>query len=195
MNKEAKITVCLLALLFMGFIIYQIDSQRRDLIKILDTHEKKMDSVLENFKNINNHYDSLLNIVDSLPLGSPLDTLVISSNYGWRKNPVRLGWQMHAGTDYLAAWYDTVYATGSGVVNKTHWMGGYGRCIVIEHAWGYQSRYAHLYKYLVKKGDTVQKGQPIARAGNSGAVTGAHLHYEIRRYGKSANPSLFMLDN
>ena len=195
MNKEAKITVCLLALLFMGFIIYQIDSQRRDLIKILDTHEKKMDSVFENFNNINNHYDSLLNIVGSLPLGSPLDTLVISSNYGWRKNPVRLGWQMHAGTDYLAAWYDTVYATGSGVVNKTHWMGGYGRCIVIEHAWGYQSRYAHLYKYLVKKGDTVQKGQPIARAGNSGAVTGAHLHYEIRRDGKSANPSLFMLDN
>jgi Membrane proteins related to metalloendopeptidases len=195
MNKEAKITICLLALLFMGFIIFQVDSQRRKLIEVLDTHEKKMDSVLQNYKDLNHHYDSLLNIVDSLPLGSPLDTLIISSNYGWRKSPVRSGWQMHAGTDFLAAWYDTVYATGSGIVKKTHWMGGYGRCIVIDHAWGYQSRYAHLYKYFVSRGDTVYKGQPIARAGNSGAVTGAHLHYEIRRNGQPADPSLFLLDN
>ena len=194
MNKEAKITMCLLALLFMGTIIYQIDSQRRSLMNILKTHEEKMDDVLEKYKNINSHYDSLLNIVDSLPLGSPLDTLVISSEYGWRKSPFRAGWQMHSGTDYYAAWHDTVYATGNGVVNKTHWMGGYGRCIVIDHAWGYQSRYAHLYKYLVNKGDTVYKGQAIARAGNSGHVTGPHLHYEVRRNGKPGNPSKFLLD-
>ena len=195
MDKEAKITMCVLALIFMGIIVYHIDNQRRMLKNIIDKHEQKLDIILEDYKKVNSYYDSLLNIVDSLPLGSPLDTLIISSDYGWRKNPVRLGWQMHAGTDYLAAWYDTVYATGNGVVSKTHWMGGYGRCIVIDHAWGYQSRYAHLYRYLVKKGDTVQKGQPIARAGNSGAVTGAHLHYEIRRNGKTADPSLFVLDN
>ena len=195
MDKEAKITICILALFFMGIVIYHVDNQRRMLKNIIDKHEQKLDLILDDYKNLNIYYDSLLNIVDSLPLGSPLDTLIISSDYGWRKNPVRLGWQMHAGTDYLAAWYDTVYATGNGVVSKTHWMGGYGRCIVIDHAWGYQSRYAHLYRYLVKKGDTVQKGQPIARAGNSGAVTGAHLHYEIRRDGKTADPSLFVLDN
>ena len=58
-----------------------------------------------------------------------------------------------------------------------------------------ESKYAHLYKYFVKQGDSVYKGQPIARAGNSGAVTGPHLHYEVRRNGKSANPSQFVLDN
>ena len=195
MNKEAKITVCLLALLFMGFIIYQIDSQRRDLIEIMNTHEKKMDRVLKQYEDINSHYDSVLNIIDSLPLGSPLDTLEISSDYGWRRSPFNVGWQMHAGTDYLAAWHDTVYATGNGIVSKSRWMGGYGRCIVIDHAWGYQSKYAHLYRYFVRAGDTVEKGQAIARAGNSGAVTGPHLHYEVRRNGKSANPSQFMLDN
>ena len=195
MNKEAKITVCLLAILFMGFITYQIDSQRRDLIKIMNTHEKKMDKVLQQYRDMNTHYDSLINIVDSLPLGSPLDTLEISSDYGWRRSPFNVGWQMHAGTDYMAAWHDTVYATGNGVVSKSRWMGGYGRCIVIDHAWGYQSKYAHLYRYFVKTGDTVYKGEPIARAGNSGAVTGPHLHYEVRRNGKSANPSQFVLDN
>ena len=95
----------------------------------------------------------------------------------------------------MAAWHDTVYATGNGVVSKSRWMGGYGRCIVINHAWGYQSKYAHLHRYFVTRGDTVYKGQAIARAGNSGAVTGPHLHYEVRRDGKAANPSLFVLDN
>jgi len=195
MNKEAKITVCLLAVIFMGIVIFEIDSQRRTLLKIMNTHEEKMDRVLQQYQDLNTHYDSLINIIDSLPLGSPLDTLEISSNYGWRRSPFRAGWQMHAGTDYMAAWHDTVYATGNGVVQKCSWMGGYGRCIVIDHAWGYQSKYAHLYKYYVKSGDTVTKGQPIARAGNSGAVTGPHLHYEVRRNGVTANPSLFVLDN
>ena len=195
MSKEAKITIWLLALLFMGFIIYQIDSQRRDLIDVMDTHEEKMNEVLQQYQDMNIHLDSLLNIIDNLPLGSPLDTLEVSSDYGWRRSPFNVGWQMHAGTDYMAAWHDTVYATGNGVVSKSRWMGGYGRCIVIDHTWGYQSKYAHLHRYFVRAGDTVYKGQAIARAGNSGAVTGPHLHYEVRRNGKSANPSQFVLDN
>ena len=195
MNKEAKITICLLVIFFIGFILHQIDSQRRDLINIMDSHEMEMNEVLQQYQDINMHLDSLLNIIDNLPLGSPLDTLQVSSEYGWRRSPLRTGWQMHGGTDYLAAWQDTVYATGNGVVKRARWNAGYGRCIIIDHTWGYQSTYAHLYKYFVRRGDTVSKGQPIARAGNSGAVTGPHLHYEVRRYGKRANPSLFVLDN
>ena len=194
MNKQAKITVCCLALLIMGHIIYTVDSQRRHLQSIIKDSELTRDSALNELRELNLHYDSLLNIIDSLPLGSPLDTLEISSDYGWRRSPINMGWQMHSGTDYMAAWHDTVYATGNGVVRKTHWMGGYGRCIVIDHAWGYQSKYAHLYKYFVEKGDTVYKGQAIARAGNSGAVTGPHLHYEVRRGKKTVNPALIMLD-
>ena len=99
MSKEAKITICLLALLFMGFIIHQINTQRRDLIDVMDTHEEKMNEVLQQYQDMNIHLDSLLNIIDSLPLGSPLDTLEVSSEYGWRRSPFNVGWQMHAGTD------------------------------------------------------------------------------------------------
>mgnify|MGYP001317232883 FL=1 len=174
--------------------IYTVDTQRRHLKSIIKNSEIRIDSALNELRKLNLHYDSLLNIVDSLPLGSPLDTLEISSDYGWRRSPFNVGWQMHAGTDYMAAWHDTVYATGAGIISKSNWIGGYGRCIIIEHAWGYESKYAHLYKYFVKKGDTVYKGQAIARAGNSGAVTGPHLHYEVRRNGKTTNPETFMLD-
>jgi len=172
------------------------------LQETIQNQEQKLDIILQDYKNtiqsykdLTIYYDSLVLIVDSLPLGSPLDTLEVSSKYGWRRSPLRKGWQMHAGIDYMAIWSDTVYATGSGVVRRASNNQGYGRCIMIDHAWGYQSTYAHLYRYFVKRGDTVQKGQPIARAGNSGAVTGPHLHYEIRRNGKTANPSLFVLDN
>ena len=199
---EGRITLCILAFIVLGLIIYHLDSSRRMLQETIQNQEQKLDIFLwihknniQNYKDLNIYYDSLILIVDSLPLGSPLDTLEVSSNYGWRRSPLRKGWQMHAGTDYMAAWHDTVYATGNGVVSKSRWMGGYGRCIVIDNTWGYQSTYAHLYRYFVRRGDTVHKGQPIARAGNSGAVTGPHLHYEVRRYGKRANPSLFVLDN
>ena len=194
MNKEGKITLCILALIAMSHIIYTVDTQRRHLKSIIKNSEIRIDSALNELRKLNLHYDSLLNIVDSLPLGSPLDSLKISSEYGWRRSPFNVGWQMHGGTDYMAAWHDTVYATGNGVVSKSRWIGGYGRCIIIDHAWGYESKYAHLHKYFVKKGDTVYKGQAIARAGNSGAVTGPHLHYEVRRNGKTTNPEAFMLD-
>lgn len=178
----------------MCFIMYYINSQEKLLNDNIQVHETELNDLYKQYQNIYTLYDSLINIIDNLPLGSPLDTLEISSDYGWRRSPLRTGWQMHGGTDYLAAWQDTVYATGSGVVKRARWNAGYGRCIIIDHTWGYQSTYAHLYRYFVRRGDTVSKGQPIARAGNSGAVTGPHLHYEVKRFGKRANPSLFMLD-
>ena len=97
-------------------------------------------------------------------------------------------WRMHSGTDFLAAWSDTVYATGNGLVSRVRRNFGYGRQIKIEHCGNYSSSYSHLYRYFVKEGDSVKLGQPIARAGNSGAVTGPHLHYEISRNGKTTNP-------
>jgi len=133
--------------------------------------------------------EKLYMILDSLPLGSPInDTIRISSDYGGRRNPFGRGWNFHSGLDIHAWIYDTIYATGSGIVKNAYWMGGYGRCVVISHPGGYESMYAHLYKMFVNKGDTVQKGEAIGRAGNSGAVTGPHLHYEIRRNGKSTDP-------
>jgi len=162
-------------------------------------YNKKIDEIhldtQHKIDSLNNHMDSLCNDInnlhqylDSLPLGSPLDTLIISSNYGWRRSPLHRGWRMHSGTDFFAAWSDTVYATGNGLVYRARRNFGYGRQIKIEHCGEYYSSYSHLYRYFVKEGDSVKLGQPIARAGNSGMVTGPHLHYEIYRNGKTTNP-------
>ena len=133
------------------------------------------------------------NILDSLPLGSPLDTLKISSNYGSRKNISTKKWEHHSGTDFIADWRDTVYATGNGIIEKSYYSNGYGRTIVISHIRGYKSRYAHLTRYFVKSGDLVKKGDPIGTAGNTGNSRGYHLHYEVSRYGKLTNPKKYII--
>ena len=150
--------------------------------------QHKIDSLNNDMDSLCNDINTLHQYLDSLPLGSPLDTLIISSNYGWRRSPIHRGWRMHSGTDFFAAWSDTVYATGNGLVYRARRNFGYGRQIKIEHCGEYYSSYSHLYRYFVKEGDSVKLGQPIARAGNSGMVTGPHLHYEIYRNGKTTNP-------
>ena len=176
------------------FLLLMGDYYNTQLDMIEDKTNTKLDSLQNHIDSLNKDINILEEYLDSLPLGSPLDTLVISSNYGWRRSPIYRGWRMHSGTDFFAAWSDTVYATGNGLVTKVRSNFGYGRQIKIEHCGDYYSSYSHLYRYLVKEGDSVSLGQPIARAGNSGMVTGPHLHYEILRGGKTTNPIEF-IDN
>lgn len=170
------------------FILLMGNHYTTQLDYIQDETNKKIDSLHHHIDSLSNDINTLEEYLDSLPLGSPLDTLIISSNYGWRKSPIYLGWRMHSGTDFFASWSDTVYSTGNGRVTNVHRNFGYGRQIKIEHCGGYHTSYSHLYRYLVKEGDSVRLGQPIAKAGNSGMVTGPHLHYEILRNGKTTNP-------
>ena len=171
-----------LSILFLSnYYNKKIDEIRFDTQYKIDSLNTHMDSLCNDINNLHQY-------LDSLPLGSPLDTLIISSNYGWRRSPLHRGWRMHSGTDFFAAWSDTVYATGNGLVYRARRNFGYGRQITIEHCGDYYSSYSHLYRYFVKEGDSVKLGQPIARAGNSGMVTGPHLHYEIYRNGKTTNP-------
>jgi 3D (Asp-Asp-Asp) domain-containing protein len=139
--------------------------------------------------------DSLLNVIeelkttfDSIPTGIPLDTLVIQDGYGVRKHPIFGRWQMHSGIDLIDSWHDTVYSTASGTVNFSGWNYGYGRCVEIEHAFSFITKYAHLHKLFVNKEDNVIKGQAIGIMGNTGDVTGPHLHYEISHDGKTIDP-------
>ena len=95
---------------------------------------------------------------------------------------------MHSGVDLIDTYRDTVYATASGVVQFASWNYGYGRCIEIEHAFSFTTKYAHLHKIFVKKGENIVKGQAIGLMGSTGDVTGQHLHYEISHDGKTIDP-------
>lgn len=112
----------------------------------------------------------------------------VASGYGMRIDPVYHVRRFHAGMDFTAPVGTDVYATGNGVVSFVGWKQGYGNTVEIDHGYGYMTRYAHLYKSLVRRGQRVKRSDIIALVGNTGKSTGPHLHYEVRYHGEAVDP-------
>lgn len=113
----------------------------------------------------------------------------LSDSYGWRKHPVYRKRLFHAGIDISAPRGTRISAAMAGTVVHAGWLSGYGKLVVIRHANGLSTRYGHCSKISVRKGQTVKAGQSIASVGATGVATGNHLHFEVRRNGKTVNPS------
>ncbi|MBO7257010.1 MAG: M23 family metallopeptidase [Bacteroidales bacterium] len=121
------------------------------------------------------------------------ENVKFTSGYGRRLDPVsRKRVKQHNGIDLApksGKQGEPIYATGNGVVTKVSFQtGGFGQYIEIDHGFGYVTRYAHLRKTNVAKGQTVKRGQQIAEMGNTGRSTATHLHYEVLYMGKPVNP-------
>ncbi|MBR7129292.1 MAG: M23 family metallopeptidase [Tidjanibacter sp.] len=111
--------------------------------------------------------------------------------YGRRLHPIYKRYIHHKGIDFGGRRGDPIYATGNGVVSHTEKglrRKGYGQQIVIDHGFGYKTRYAHLNERLVKKGQEVKRGELIGYMGNTGGSTGPHLHYEVIYMGRDVDP-------
>ena len=117
----------------------------------------------------------------------------LSSGFGVREDPVYGGTARHKGQDFAAPKGTPVYATGDGVVLKARFQfRGYGNEVVIDHGFGYQTRYAHLNTIEVREGMKVGRGDRIGTIGNSGKSTGYHLHYEVIYMNVQRNPMNYM---
>ncbi len=117
----------------------------------------------------------------------------INNEFGFRRNPFGgRSYEFHAGMDIDGDKGDLIVAPANGVVLKAGWQGGYGYMIEIDHGNGLSTRYGHLSKLEVKKGDTIQRGQLIGLIGSTGRSTGPHLHYELRLDDKAINPRRFL---
>ncbi len=115
--------------------------------------------------------------------------------FGMRWHPTLGGWRMHTGLDLSAPRGAEVYATANGTVAESKALGGYGRQILIDHEFGYKTRYAHLSESFVQPGQEVVRGEVIGLTGNTGRSSGPHLHYEVIYRGNHQNPlNYFSLD-
>lgn len=123
---------------------------------------------------------------------SPLNRLIVTSKYGSRRHPVLKQTIHHAGVDLKAPVGTKVMSAKSGTVTFAGYSGNYGYLVVVSHPDGYETRYAHLSKVKVKKGQKVNSRQLIALSGNTGRSTGPHLHFEVRRNGKALNPIAYV---
>jgi murein DD-endopeptidase MepM/ murein hydrolase activator NlpD len=113
----------------------------------------------------------------------------VASGYGWRIDPVYNTRKYHAGMDFSANKGTDVFVTGNGRVVSAGWQQGYGLCIDVDHGYSYLTRYGHLSKINVIKGQLVKRGDKIGEVGNTGKSTGPHLHYEVHLRGVPQNPA------
>lgn len=145
---------------------------------------------------IANHLDRLKEVkraLASVPLAMPLKTRYrLSSEFGTRSDPFTSETAFHPGMDFGADWKSPVLATAPGVISFVGTRTGYGRTVEIDHGNGFKTRYAHLHRITVKRGQKVELHDTIGLVGSTGRATGPHLHYEVHFNRKLRNPKRFI---
>lgn len=120
----------------------------------------------------------------------------IASGFGYRIDPIYKDRRLHAGLDFTAASGTPIYATADGVVRDAGFnTGGYGNRVLINHGFGYETTYSHMYKIKARVGERVKRGEVIGYIGNTGKSTGPHLHYEVHRNGVPVDPIYYFYND
>ncbi len=135
---------------------------------------------------------ALQHLVEHLPLGKPVASARTTSRFGRRYDPFSHRPAMHSGQDFVGKKGARIVATANGRVISAERRGAYGKMVVLDHGFGITTRYAHLSKIAVHKGQRVKKGQRIGSQGSTGRSTGEHLHYEVRYNKTAVNPMKFI---
>lgn len=150
------------------------------LMDTLDSKEKELQDFIAD---IEERFEYLETVPDLWPT-----TGRITSKFGTRKDPFTNETAFHEGIDIANSAGTNIVAAAKGTVTFSGYNSGYGRAIIINHGNGYKTVYGHVSKLLVSTGDKVEKGQIIAKMGNTGRSTGPHLHFEVHKDGKLLNP-------
>jgi murein DD-endopeptidase MepM/ murein hydrolase activator NlpD len=163
---------------------------------------KKMDQLSKQLYIQSKSFDEVIEMAQkksdmlaSIPAIQPVSNKELkrlSSGFGRRIDPYYKKPKFHYGVDFSAPQGTPIYATGNGTVKKTRKSRrGFGNHIVIDHGYGYESLYAHMQKYTVRRGQKVKRGDLIGYVGNSGKSTAPHLHYEVHKDGRKINPAYY----
>jgi murein DD-endopeptidase MepM/ murein hydrolase activator NlpD len=163
------------------------DSGSLDMEVLREQIELAMQSVSE----IRGYIAEQKDIHLATPLGWPVAG-TISSPYGYRNHPVHEERKFHTGVDLSVPSGSAVKATADGIVSFAGWTENSGIVVVVEHGRGFSTAYAHNRKAVVRVGQRIARGDVIAMSGSTGLSTGPHVHYEIWRNGRHADPAGFL---
>ena len=169
-----------------------------EISKKIELIEKKLASQSKSFDQVFDLTKEKQKMIKSIPSIQPVsnrDLKRIASGFGLRMHPIYKILKMHKGMDFTAPIGTEIYATGDGIVERVGWVGGYGKTIMINHGFGYKTRYAHCSKYKCRKGQKVKRGDLIGFVRNTGQSTGPHLHYEVFKNKKQINPVNFFFND
>ncbi|MCB9195388.1 MAG: M23 family metallopeptidase [Flavobacteriales bacterium] len=167
-----------------GELLLELSNKIAIVEKKLYAQSVSFDSVIAMSKK----KEDLLKAVPSIQPISNDDLTHLASGFGMRMHPIYKILKMHTGLDFTADIGTPIFATGDAVVEQCDVMSGYGQMVVLNHGFGYKTRYAHVSEYKCKPGQKVKRGDVIALVGNTGASVGPHLHYEVLYKGVHVNP-------
>jgi murein DD-endopeptidase MepM/ murein hydrolase activator NlpD len=179
-----------------GFISKEAGEILSNAHKLIDQLAREVKLQQSSYQEIQKRYEHNQVFFGHLPAIKPMDGYYTLNGFGMRIHPVLRVFRMHEGVDIINDVGTNVYATADGVVRYAgRTEGGYGSVVDIDHGFGYSTVYAHLSRISVKPGQTVKRGDLIAKSGRSGLVSGPHLHYEIRKNGRKQNPVDYFFDD
>ena len=165
----------------------------RTMHQSLDDLERGIEQRRENNTELEKFLDDQKILLASTPSIWPTRGWM-SSRFGYRTSPFTKKKEFHRGIDISARRGSPVLSPANGMVIFNGWRRGYGRVIVMKHARGFKTKYAHLKKSLIKKGQYVKKGTKIGLVGSSGRTTGPHLHYEVHLNNAPVNPLRYIFN-
>lgn len=173
--------------------------------EVLTNLAKKIDQLSNRLVVQSKSYDELAKLaarksemLASIPAIQPIankDLNRMASGFGYRIHPIYKTRKMHTGMDFSAPTGTEIYATGNGKVIKAEYDRGYGKHVIIDHGFGYQTLYGHMSDINVKAGQQVLRGETIGKIGNTGTSTAPHLHYEVIKNGVKINPVNFYFND
>ncbi|MBI4397054.1 MAG: M23 family metallopeptidase [Elusimicrobia bacterium] len=167
------------------------DLTLQDISRQMNLLRSEVERRMASFQDLTSKIEEQRHLFRSTPNTWPTNGYV-TSHFGFRASPFTGDRDWHRGVDIAGPPGAPVRATADGVVTLAGWAGGYGKIVVIEHDFGYSTRYGHNRQILVKRGDKVKRGQIISLIGSTGNATGPHCHYEIWQYGRVVDPRRFL---
>ena len=161
----------------LGYDIVTVNSKIR-------LFEKSLGEIREN---VHRNRD----IINNTPSIYPTHFSRITSGFGWRTHPITMRKEFHRGVDLRASMGQPVFAAADGIITYIQKKGKLGKCVIIEHRYGYRTLYGHLNDIEVTTGQKVTKGEIIGTVGRTGRATGVHLHYGVYLNGTAQDPMVF----
>ncbi len=162
---------------------------------VLARLEREIKLEEESFKELLTTMERKEDSLRFLPAIKPVPNARLTDGFGKRRHPILKRIMPHHGIDLAANRGTPILAAADGYVTFTGRNGGYGLFVVIDHKYGFKTKYGHLQKIYVRRGQFVKRGDKIGEVGNTGLSTAPHLHYEVHYRGKPVNPTQFYFND
>jgi len=180
----------------LSYVGIEANEILRNSTALLDQLTREVEMQKVSYESIQEKYKENEEYFARIPSIKPVRGAYSIRGFGMRVHPVLRIRRMHEGIDIITDVGTNIYAAADGVVRYAgRTRGGYGTVVEVSHGYGYSTLYAHVSKALVRPGQTIRRGDLIAKSGRTGLVSGPHLHYEVRKAGRKMNPVDYFFDD